>query len=60
MNPLDRRLSRLEAPSSQEPAHEDWLAVLDADDPTEALAAFEERFPIVKTARHKSALDKLA
>lgn len=45
MRPLDRRVARLETPPSADPVMEDWLDVLDAEDPGRALTALRRRFP---------------
>lgn len=57
--PLERRLSRLERPEPRDPIMEDWLDVLDAYDPEEALRELNLCFP--NTSESNAArLDQLA
>lgn len=60
MRSVERRLARLETPTGEVPALEDWLDVLDAPDPATALAALSARFPGPYAAPYLAALDALA
>ena len=59
MRALDRRLSRLETPTGNAPALEDWLDVLDAADPEAAFADLSARFPGPYSAPYLEALDRV-
>lgn len=52
------RLAKLEN-ATGEPVMEDWLDVLDSPDQEVALAELQARFPVILSARYKSAVERL-
>lgn len=61
LNGIERRVAKLaEGRDGRVPAHEEWVQVLDVEDPAQAAAEMAEAYPVTRTAGYQSALRALA